>query len=196
MFNISEFNDLTTKYGSFASWAMWDYNNQNDSSIINQYIAQLHSKFILLGLNISQPLINKPWSNFHSGPSNVRKLKYACNDNILRGSYITDIFKGVTEPKSTKIVNILTDRIIDDNVSLFNHEMNDIKINGISQFIIFGKLTAQCFNRYFKQKYKNKIIYHHHYSHYGITDKEWVESLWEKLNINQDFELTIKKYKK
>jgi len=199
MYTIDEFNDLNSKYGSYASWAIWDYKNQSNSSIISQNIDQLHSKYILLGLNISQPLENTPWSNFHRGPSNVRKLKYACNDTKLRGSYITDIFKGIIEPASAKFRSVLTDRIINENVSLFNQEMRDIKISDVSQFIIFGaqnSLLAQCFNAYFKQNHKNQIIYHYHYSYYGLTDKEWVRSLWEKLEIDQDFDSMVGKYRK
>ncbi|NCN07853.1 hypothetical protein GW933_04195 [Candidatus Falkowbacteria bacterium] len=197
MYSIDEYKNLTSKYGPFASWAIWNYKKESDSLIINQNFDKLHSKFIFLGLNISRPLTNNPWSNFHGGRHD-RKLKYACNDNKLRGSYMTDIFKGIDEPQSNKFKNLLTDKIIRKNVEQFNREMKDIKINDNAQFIILGtptSLLAQCFNNYFKQEYKNRIIYHYHYSYYKLTDKEWVNGLWEKLNINQNFDLTIKKYK-
>ncbi|KKT92415.1 MAG: hypothetical protein A3E37_03045 [Candidatus Andersenbacteria bacterium RIFCSPHIGHO2_12_FULL_46_9] len=198
MYNSDEYKNLTLKYSSYASWAIWSYKNQSDSTIISQNISELHSKFVLLGLNISRPLANEQWSNFHHGPNNIRKLKYACNDNKLHGSYITDIFKGIIEPEATQFRDILTDKIINENVNLFNQEMGDIKIDDDSQFIIFGtktSLLAQCFNDYFKQEYKNKIIYHYHYSYYGLTDKKWVNVFWKKLGISQNFDLTVKKYK-
>lgn len=197
MYSINEYKKLASKYGPYASWAIWDYKDQADSSVISKNFDQLHSKFVLLGLNISRPLANKPWSNFHAGPHNVRKLKYACNDNKLGGSYITDIFKGIVESQSTKFKNGLTDKIISGNVNLFNQEMGDIKINEDTKFIILGtpnSLLAQCFNHYFKQEYKNHVIYHYHYSYYGLTDRAWVGGLWDKLNINQNFDLTIEKY--
>lgn len=197
MYNLDEYNNLISKYRSHASWAIWDYKNKVNTSIISQNINQLHSKFVFLGLNISQPLTDKHWSNFHEGPHNIRKLIYACNDNKLRGSYITDIFKGIVEPKSAQFINILSDKIISENVNLFNQEMRDIKIDDDSQFIILGTPTSvlsQSFNDYFRQKYKNNIIYHYHYAYYGISDREWVNGLWEKLKINQDFDLTVKKY--
>jgi len=197
MYSIDEYKNLTSKYSSFSSWAIWDYKKTGDSSIINKNFNELHSKFIFLGLNISHPLAKGTWSNFHGGKHD-RKLKYACNDNKLRGSYITDIFKGIDEPRSNKFRDLLTDKIIRKNVNQFNQEMNDLKINNNTQFIIFGtptSLLAQCFNDYFKQEYKNRIIYYYHYSYYKLTDKEWVNGLWKKLNINQNFYLTIKKYK-
>lgn len=111
MYDIDEYNSLTSKYGSYASWAIWNYEQSTDTAIIDQNFDQLHSKFVLLGLNISRPLTDKPWSNFHDN-THARKIKYACNDTKLRGSYITDIFKGVVEPQSAQFTNILTDKII------------------------------------------------------------------------------------
>lgn len=194
MYTKVEYQRLAVKYGGFASWAMWDYQNSKDTAVIDKNFDQLHSKFILLGLNISRPLSNKPpWSNFHDN-SHARKIMYACNDTQLYGSYMTDIFKGIVEPISTKIGNNLTDKTIRENVNYFKQEMVDIKLKDDSQFIIFGELALQYFAKYFKQGYKNNIIYFKHYSSRG-TDKEWVEGFWKKLNINQDFDLTIKKYK-
>lgn len=197
MYNIGEFKNLTIKYGSYSSWAIWDYKNEGDVSIIRNNIKNLHSNYIFLALNVSGAGV-KDWSNFHGGSIHDRKLKYASNDNKLRGSYITDIFKDIIEPVSSKIKNILTEHIINKNVSLFNQEMKDIKINNDSIFIILGtpkSLISQYFNKYFKQGYKNQITYHYHHSYYGLKDKEWVQSLWKKLNINQDFYSTFQKYK-
>ena len=77
--------------------------------------------------------------------------------------------------------------------------MKDVKVSEDTKFIVFGtpsSLLAQCFNDYFKQNYKNEIIYYYHYAYFTYTDKEWVNGLWENLGINQDFDLIIKKYGK
>ena len=193
MYDIKEYKILTSKYGPYASWAIWDCKNEKDLSIINQNFNQLHSRFIFLGLNISSSLDNNPWSNFHGGKHD-RKLKYACDSNKLSGSYITDIFKNIPVSQSNKLESLLTDEIIRKNVTFFNQEMRDIKINNKTQFIIFGAKTSYYFNRYFKQEYKNRIIYCCHYSYYKLTDKKWVNDFWKKLNIDQDFDLTTKNY--
>lgn len=77
--------------------------------------------------------------------------------------------------------------------------MSDIKINADTQFVVFGtptSLLGKCFNSYFKQDYKNAIIYYYHYAYYTLTDKDWVLGFWNKLNIRQDFDLVIQNIKK
>jgi len=197
MYNTDEYEKLTSKYGPFASWAIWDCKNECNSLLINENINQLHSKFVFLGLNISRPLVDQPWSNFHGGKHD-RKIKYACSDNKLHGSYLTDIFKGIDEQKSTELKSKITDEIIKKNVDFFHLEMEDIKINKDTQFVVFGtptSLLAQYFETYFRKKYKNRVIYHYHYSYYKLTDREWVNGLWKELGIDQDFDSTVKKYR-
>lgn len=194
MYNLNEYKNIASNYGRYASWAIWDYDREIDTTIISQNYTKLHSKYILLGLNVSGLLNNINWVNFHSGKHD-RKIKYACNDTKLRGSYMTDIFKDLPEPNSNKIDVILTQKLIDQNVELFNKEMKDIKINNETKFIIFGKKAFEYFNLHFKKSYKNKIIFQRHYSSRG-TDKEWVESFWEKMNIGNDYNSMIMNYKK
>ncbi len=185
MYNLDEYKELTSKYGSVASWAIWNDENLSDTSIIDLNFNELNSKYILLGLNISKPLKDKSWINFHSGKHD-RKLKQACNHSILRGSYMTDIFKCIDNPNSADFRRSLTDRVIRENVDSFIQEMQDVKVNEKSQFIVFGKensLIAQCFDKYFKTNFKNNVIYYYHYSYYTLTDKDWVRGLWQKLNI-------------
>lgn len=188
MFSLDEYKYLVSKYGPYASWAIWNNDDHSDSSIIAKNIPQLHSRFVLLGLNISGPLENTPWLNFHKGPSNVRKIKFVCENTSLWGSYITDLFKGIPEKDSSKLKSMLTEEMIMENVDRFDEEMRDIKMSSDTIFIVFGNTAAFYFNNYFRRDYKNSAIYHYHYSHYGVSDKTWVESLWKKLNINQKFE--------
>lgn len=193
MYSLTEYKNLISKYGAFASWAIWDYIKPYDTEVINENYKQLHSNYVLLGLNFSHELVGNIWQNFHDN-THARKIKYACNDTKLRGSYITDLFKGIPEAKSSNLRYRLTNKIIDENVELFIQEMKDIKLNDKSQFIIFGDLATQLFNSYFSKNYKNNVLSIRHYSDYRLTDKEWVEGFWEKLNINRNFDLTIKKY--
>lgn len=197
MYTLDEYNALKTKYGAYSSWAIWDYQKESETSIIDKNYVDIGADYILLGLNISAALGKEPWVNFHGGKHD-RKLKYACNDTKLRGSYITDLFKDLPEAKSNKLNDQLTEKIIKENVKFFNQEMSDVKVNSNSQFVVFGKQDsriAQIFNKYFNQEYKNPIIYHYHYSYYGITDEVWVQGLWDKLDIKADYKLTLNKYK-
>ena len=196
MYPNKEYLELVSKYGAYSSWAIWNHKNQKDSLIIDKNIEDLHSKFVLLGLNISKPLKGGYWINFRLGKHD-RKLKYACNETLLRGSYITDIFKGIDEPNSGKLKDSLTNELINKNVNIFKQEMKDIKIDDETCFIVLGtpnSLLAQYFNKYFKQKYNNKVIYYYHYSYYKLTDRQWVQGLWKKLGIIQNFDEVVKKY--
>ena len=107
MYSTSEYTYLKEKYGGYASWAIWDYQNQRDTFVIDKNVAQLSSWYVFAALNISKELRDEPWANFRFGKHD-RKLKYACNDTALRGAYLTDLFKGIPEPKAFRISSILT----------------------------------------------------------------------------------------
>ena len=93
MYTTNEYEKLSMEYGPCSSWAIWDENDQNDTSVIDESVAQLNTRYVFVGLNISKDLKKPSWSNFHGGQHD-RKLMYACNnDTKLRGSYLTDIFK-------------------------------------------------------------------------------------------------------
>jgi hypothetical protein len=198
MYDKREYEQLVLKYGGYSSWAVWDYKKESELTVIEQQVESLNSRNVFLALNISAPLVGDPWCNFHGGKHD-RKIKYACNDTELRGSYITDIFKGLDELHSSNVESKLTPEIIDKNVGDFSQEMKDIKLASDSKFIIFGtpdSFIAKCFNQYFRQDFKNEVFYHYHYSYYKLTDKQWVEGLWKKLGITSDFENTVAKYRK
>lgn len=189
MYDVKKYNDLIAKYGHYSSWAIWNNEDSHDTGIIDKNIDQLHSKYVLLGLNMSRALTRKPWSNFHDN-THSRKIRYACNDTKLRGSYITDIFKDIANPSSGNFFKTISEDVIKDNVNFFNQEMRDIGINSDTKFVVFGTQTsfiAQCFNKYFKLNYSNDVIFYYHYAYYVLTDKDWVEGFWKKLDINQTF---------
>lgn len=159
-------------------------NDPKETSLIKENLEELHSRYVFLALNISAPL-TKTWSNFHGGKHD-RKLVRACNRTHLRGSYITDIFKGIENPDSSALKNIPED-IIMENVHFFEQEMKDVKVNDDTIFILLGtktSLLSNYFNKYFKKNYgNNKVINYYHYSYYGITDNNWVNGLLENKDL-------------
>lgn len=48
MYSLDEYEYLVSKYGSCASWAIWNQNDHSDPSIIANNISKLHSRFVLL----------------------------------------------------------------------------------------------------------------------------------------------------
>jgi hypothetical protein len=181
MYSLKEFDFLENKYGPYSSWAIWNEKDQKDTSVIRDNIKKLNTKYVFLALNISKPL-EKSWSNFHGGKHD-RKLIKACLNSDLKGAYITDIFKGIVDPDSSKLKG-LPEEIIKNNVNFFNQEMSDINITDETIFIVLGvegSIISNYFEKYFRIKYKNRFINYYHYSYYGISDKEWVDGLINKL---------------
>jgi hypothetical protein len=192
MYSAAEYANLKRKYGSCASWAIWDIHNQHDTIIIDENVGQLSSNYVFVGLNISKQLNDVPWVNFRSGRHD-RKLKYACNDTVLRGSYLTDLFKGIAEPKAFKISGILSDEILQRHVTFFHEEMRDIKLHVGSTLIILGDTARRYFDNYFRTQ-EHRVAYYCHYSYSGMTDRRWTEGLWQKLGIEQNFDSIVQKY--
>jgi len=86
-YSMTEYLYLKEKYGNVASWALWNDDNEKDTSIIEENIGLLHSRFVGIGLNISKPV--STWSNFRGGKHD-RKLRKTFNNGRLKGFYLTD----------------------------------------------------------------------------------------------------------
>lgn len=187
MYSKEKYNLLKENYGAYASWAIWNEDTKNDITVIDNNVTELQSKFIFLGLNISKPLLDTPWSNFHGG-KNDRKLMYACNDTVLRGSYLTDLFKGIPEAKSAQLYAYIKQSpdILAENVSIFKQEMADVEIDKNTLFVVLGKGILPFYLEFFGSDFKNQYICYPHYASHG-TDKDWVEGLWKVLGIKKMF---------
>ncbi|WP_316819423.1 hypothetical protein [Pedobacter gandavensis] len=195
-----EFEKLTEKHGAWASWAIWEYEKsrigEKSTDIIYSNIEALNVRNVIIGLNISNGV--EVWGNFRGGKHD-RKLKYAFNDTAIRGAYMTDLFR-IKMKESTSLAKELkiNPELIPENVLRFVDEMRDLKITSETRFIlmgteesVLGKYYRREFQKYFKD---NPVTYHRHYSSRG-TDKTWVESMRESLNINGNFDEILLKYK-
>ncbi len=113
---------------------------------------------------------------------------YACNDTKLRGSYLTDLFKGIPEPSSAKLYRYIKQNpdVIDENVRFFKQEMLDIGINRDTIFVVLGKGVLPFYVNFFGSEFTNEYICYPHYASYG-TDKDWVEGLWKAVGIQKTF---------
>ncbi len=197
-FNENEFQLLENKYGSYGSWAVWSDSKRQEksTSVIRENLSDLNSRNILIGLNISADI--DTWGNFRGGRHD-RKLKYAFNNSFIRGAYMTDLFKNITEAKSNNIPKLLRQNpdIITRNVSMFIDEMRDLKISSATRFIVLGtekSILAKYFKSHFQGFFPaNPVMYHRHYSSRG-TDKDWVESMWKALGIKADFQQVLMQY--
>ncbi len=195
------FRHLTDTYGRYGGWAIWDYGKQRheerSTACIYKSLHLLHARYVVVGLNVSAR-IPVDWENFRGGRHD-RKMKYAFNDNLMKGCYITDIFKGIEEASSIKLFKHLEENphIIPGHVELFRQEMEDIGASENTVFVILGPETsgvAQYFAKHFYPHFpNNKVLFYYHYSGRG-TDRKWVENVWSLLGINEDFDSMISKY--
>lgn len=164
-----KFDYLESKYGGFASWAIWNPDDPRDASVIRQNLSDLNPKVVMVGLNISAPL-PYPWANFRIG-RNDRKLIHAFNNSKYRGAYMTDIVKGEVEVRSDNIKKRIKNGELDirKHIEAFETEMNDIGANDRSLFILFGGLVDDLFQKYLSSRFPTSIACQH-YAVYGSSE--------------------------
>ena len=127
-------------------------------------------------------------------------MKYAFNDSPVRGSYMTDLYKGIVDSKAHSLESYLDENthVIPEHVAIFIKEMEDVGLTDESTFLVLGpegSIVGRHFNRYFRNQFpNNRAMFHRHYSSWG-TDQAWVESVWNLLDIEGNFETIREKYR-
>lgn len=185
MITKSKFEEIKKIYGRFSTWAIWDENNESDTEIIENNIDKLHTNWIIIGLNISKPV--GVWGNFRGGKHD-RKIKTAFSNTNILGSYMTDLIKK-SEKSSTEIEKEVKQGNLDisEQVKSFVEEVRFVGVNDKTKFIIFGDTARNLYDEYYERHFpENKVYYLKHYSSRG-TDKDWVEKVWDRLNIDLEF---------
>ena len=182
-----KYEGIKKKYGRYASWAIWDETNIQDTSIIEKNFQELHSDVVMVALNISTPLGD--WGsfyNFHYGKNgsirkNAKKICDAFNNSSYRGAYMTDILKDVVGADSSKIMTeVRSGNVsVETHIKRFNEEMDCIDATKNTLFILFGGNVSSIFRKYCGRDYKN-FIEIFHYSIWGTAEK-WVSDTEGKI---------------
>lgn len=174
MVSREKFEEIKEKYGHWSSWALWaeagetPKSNVGDLSIFegNDFLNQLNTKFVLVGLNISRADIKRPLANFHSPLSRAQdyKIRYAVKNTSISGSYMTDVIKDFNEVESGKLVTYLkkNKQFELENIFIFRREIQDL---GASNPILvaLGDATYDILARNITEY---KVLKIKHYSHY------------------------------
>lgn len=173
--------EIKNKYGHMSSFAIWQkidetqkpkYGVGDISHFENLENLNINRNIILVGLNISgKGSLDNPFSNFHNpkSTSNDYKIRYAIQDSIFSGAYMTDIIKDYEEVISGKVMKYLKNNpdFKKDNIKSFEMELKDIgATNPI--IIAFGNDSFKILNE-LKEKYK--IFKVPHYSSYISKEK-------------------------
>jgi len=185
MITKNKIEQIKKKYGRFSTWAIWNDNNESDTEIIEQNIPLLHTKWVLIGLNMSKPV--KVWGNFRGGKHD-RKIKIAFRNTYFSGAYMTDLIK-ISKKSSIEIDKGIKQGSLDmsKQVKIFVEELNFVGVNDKTKFIIFGNMARNLYDEYYERYFpENKVFYLKHYASRG-TDKDWVEKVWKRLNLQLEF---------
>lgn len=157
--------EIKNKYGHLCSFAIWKkidktqkpkYGIGDISHFNNLSENDINRNIILVGLNLSgKGTIDKPFSNFHnpSPYSNDYRIRYAIEDTIFTGAYMTDIIKDYEEVMAGKVIKYLNNNpdVKKNNIESFEKELNDL--GAVEPIIIaFGndsyKILSELKNKY------------------------------------------------
>jgi len=171
MLTIDEIKD---KYGHMSSFAIWKkidksqkpkYGVGDISYFDNVEKLNINRNIILVGLNLSgKGSIDNPFSNFHNPKSSSHdyKIRFAIQDSIFSGAYMTDIIKDYEEVMSGKVMKYINSNpnVKKENIDSFEIELKDIGAKN-PIIIVFGN---DCFRILNELKEKYKIFKVPHYS--------------------------------
>ena len=109
---------IKEKYGHMSSWAIWSKQNGKTKSGMEDIsffynpskktLETLNPNIILVGLNISEK-IDRVFGNFHPDKTKAQdyKTRYALQDTMFWGAYMTDIIKSFEEKISGNLMKCL-----------------------------------------------------------------------------------------
>ncbi len=182
MIALTQFEFIRTKYGHYASWAIWAEEGERPKDNVGDLgfldpkrnaglLNQLNPGIIMVGLNISRR-IESPFANFHDGKSRAidYKIRYALKGSPFWGAYMTDIIKDFEQKVSGKMMRYLRiNKVFEErNVEIFREEMKDLRSDNPT-LVALGRDAYTILNRNFKNEFK--ILKIPHYSNYTGKEK-------------------------
>lgn len=187
--SLDTFNNIKTKYGEHASWAVWadqtdrPKSNMGDLSIFDEktILDVLNPNIVLVALNFSVNVKKmRPFENFHGENGEVYKLRFALKDTPLWGSYMTDIIKDFVEADSGKVEEYLekNPKIVKDNLDSFQEELKELKVKPI--LVALGVTVKDILNNHLKDKFEI-----HDITHYGWQRgaEQYRDKVLEKISL-------------
>jgi len=186
------FKEIESKFGEFASWAVWvnedikPKSNIGDMSIFDletnpQLLDILNPNVIMVGLNFSRTIERKAFINFHDKRPQGQdyKIRFAFRDTEFYGAYMTDIIKDFEEKVSGNVMLYLKANKDFEikNVKLFEQELESLKCKD-PLIIAFGNNSYTLVQKYFGQKYRIKKVMHYSQQ---ISKENYRKLVWQTL---------------
>jgi len=164
---------IKNKYGGHASWAIWadvgttPKSNMEDLAIFDDddVHKRLNPENVLVGLNISGYILEKPFENFHGKGGGAFKIRYATRGTALWGGYLTDIIKDFPEMHSSNVMKYLRSHpdLAERNIASFKQELSDIGSTHPTIYA-FGNDTFEILTKLMGSIFRIKNLMH--YSHF------------------------------
>jgi len=182
MIERAQYDKINQKHGWCASWAVWAprvdtaKSGVGDTTIfLEEKLADLlpviHTKAVLVGLNISREANLTNFQNFHAGDRRGQdyKLRHAIMGTPLWGSYMTDIIKDWPEVSSANLMRDLKKRPDKEreNVETFVDELEFIGAKD-PLIVAMGGAVASILERNLAEKFR--VIKIPHYAMQINTD--------------------------
>jgi len=179
---IEKFDFIKTKYGHFASWAIWAHegstpkSNMGDLTVLDPEInknllSELNPNVVLVALNFSRGSVKYTLGNFHEyHPHGTDyKTRFALRDTALWGGYMTDILKNFDEKESGKVLSYLRKHpgFEKKNIESFLQEIKDLG-SANPLIVAFGNIVYNILKENLSNEFK--IIKIPHYA--SRTSKE------------------------
>lgn len=172
------FENIRNKYGDYSSWAIWQEGNNSIFNKDKQSIfdpdridlTELKPNIVLVGLNVSRPLTDGDFCNFHDARPQSKDsiLRNILNKPPFRGAYMTDIVKGVQNAKSSEVVKILNKTIgaKEKIIKAFEDELNCLGVQN-TLIVAFGNDAHDILHEALWIKYNIEIVTHYSYRYGG-----------------------------
>lgn len=192
MITLEQYNDIESKYGEFASWAVWMNEDVKPKSNIGEMsifdlsenpnlLETLNPNVIMVGLNFSRSVNKQKFSNFHDTSTQGQdyKIRYAFRETPFYGAYMTDIIKDFEEKISGNVLKYL--KLNKDfelqNIKLFEQEVSDLKVSD-PLIIAFGNITFDLLTKHFGHKFRIKKVMHYSQQ---ISKENYKTVVWKSL---------------
>ncbi|HEY1085742.1 MAG TPA: hypothetical protein VGE34_03400 [Candidatus Saccharimonadales bacterium] len=189
------FDSINNKWGDFASWAIWSpvlpgdrpKANIGDLSVLNPdtnstLLRILNPNVAMLGLNAATRPIAGKLSNFHDSYArgNDFKIRYAFQDTPYWGAYMTDVFKGLHETDSQKVLSYARDnpKEILKQINQLRDELKDLHTED-PLLIAFGDQAYAAVQAHLGDSYR--VVKVMHYAH-QIGKEAYRENVLEAIN--------------
>jgi len=179
MVTQEQFDLIKGKHGQYARWAVWaaagvrPTSNVGDLSALDpganpELLAVLNPNVVMLGLNISRPLL-EPLSNFHDKRSQAKdfKIRFAFEGTRFYGAYMTDVLKFFVEAESSKVMSTVRQRpeILESSAATLREELRDLG-SGKPEIIAFGTDAASLAEQILDRGDYSRLIHVTHYSRF------------------------------